>query len=387
MSRTARLGAFIFAALLIFAVTVFLIGEKQFLFSRTYTLKTTFDNVAGLDEGAPVRAGGVRIGTIKKILLPSRPSDKILIEMQLDDSTHSVIRKDSVAAIETEGLLGSKYMEITFGSAQGEPLHNGDLLRSRPPLDYADIARKAGNTIESAKQAIDSAKDAIDMSKAAIGNLTTATDDVKSITGKINNGEGTIGAFVNDRATFENINATTASLRQVVDEAKTGVVSFQENMEALKHNFLLRGFFKDRGYFDSSDLTRYAVDQLPEATPVKKFTITSKDLFDKPNNAKLDKEKLLNEVGKYLEGNEYGVVVIVANTGSQGTKEQNLKLSQARAAVVRQYLSETFKIDDSRIRTLGLGESAQGTVGVDGTLEIFVYANDSGARVAEVKAK
>lgn len=387
MSRTARLGAFIFAALLIFAVTVFLIGEKQFLFSRTYTLKATFDNVAGLDEGAPVRAGGVRIGTVKKILLPSRPSDKILIEMQLDDSTHSVIRKDSVAAIETEGLLGSKYMEITFGSAQGEPLRNGDLLQSRPPLDYADIARKAGNTIESAKQAIDSAKDAIDMSKAAIGNLTTATDDVKSITGKINNGEGTIGAFVNDRATFENINATTASLRQVVDEAKSGVVSFQENMEALKHNFLLRGFFKDRGYFDSSDLTRYAVDRLPEETPVKKFTITSKDLFDKPNNAKLDKEKLLNEVGKYLEGNEYGVVVIVANTGSQGTKEQNLKLSQARAAVVRQYLSETFKIDDSRIRTLGLGESAQGAVGIDGTLEIFVYANDPGARVAEVKAK
>ena len=60
MSRMARLGAFIFAALFIFALTVFLIGEKQLLFSRTYHLKTTFDNVAGLDEGAPVRVGGVR---------------------------------------------------------------------------------------------------------------------------------------------------------------------------------------------------------------------------------------------------------------------------------------------------------------------------------------
>jgi phospholipid/cholesterol/gamma-HCH transport system substrate-binding protein len=387
MSRVIRLGVFIFAALLIFGAAVFLIGEKQFLFSPTYRLKANFDNVAGLDVGAPVRAGGVRIGTVEKIQLPRRPNEKVVIEMQLEDATQSVIRKDSVAAIETEGLLGSKYLEISFGSAQGESLRDGDTLQTRPPLDYADIARKAGNTIESAKQAIDSAKEAIDMSKSAIGNLTTATGDVKDITSKINSGEGTIGAFVNDRRTFDNINAMTGSLREVVDEAKTGVVSFQENMEALKHNFLLRGFFKDRGYFDSADLTRYAIDRLPEGAPSKKFVITSKDLFDKPDNAKLDKEKLLNEAGKYLEGNDFGFVVIVAYTGSQGAKEENLKLSQARAAVVRQYLAETFKIDDSRIRTLGLGESTQGEIGKDGVLEILIYSRDVVIRTAEAKAK
>lgn len=387
MSRTIRIGAFIFVALLIFGAAVFLIGEKQFLFSPTYKLKANFDNVAGLDEGAPVRAGGVRIGTVNKIQLPGRPNEKVLIEMQLENSTQSVIRKDSVAAIETEGLLGSKYLEITFGSAQGAPIRDGDTLPTRPPLDYADIARKAGNAIDSTKQAIDAAKEAIDMSKAAINNLTVATDDVKSITDKINSGEGTIGAFVNDRRTFDNINAITASLRGVVDEAKVGVVSFQENMEALKHNFLLRGFFKDRGYFDSADLTRYAIDRIPDETPAKKFVITNKDLFDKPDNAKLDKEKLLTEVGKYLEGNPYGLVVIVARTGALGTKEENLTVSQARAAVVRQYLAETFKIDDSRIRTFGMGESLQSDVGKDGLLEILIYTKDpTGRLTTEVKS-
>lgn len=384
MSRTVRLGFFIFSVLIILATAIFLIGEKQFLFSRTYIIKAAFDNVVGLDEGAPVRAGGVRIGTVKKIVLPTQPSDKVLLEMQLKDSTHSVIRKDSVASIETEGLLGSKYLEISFGSAQGAALREGDMLTTRPPLDMADIARKAGNAIDSAKQAIDSAKGAIDMSKVAIGNLATATEDVKSITDKVNNGEGTIGAFVNDRKTFDNINAMTTSLRTVVDEAKSGVVSFQDNMEALKHNFLLRGFFKDRGYFDAGDLTRYAVERLPETTPSKKFVITSKDLFDKPDTAKLNKEKLLNEVGKYLESNPFGMVVILAKTGSQGTQEQNLKLSQARAAVVRQYLAETFKIEDSRIKTLGLGEDTQNDLG---SLEILIYTNDGGNRVVEAKAK
>lgn len=387
MSRTIRLGAFIFAALLIFGAAVFLIGGKKFLFSPKYRLKAAFDNVAGLDEGAPVRAGGVSIGTVHKIQLPSRPDEKVMIEMHLEQSTQAVIRKDSVVAIETEGLLGSKYMEISFGSANGAMLHDGDLLPSRPPMDYADIARKASNTIDSAKQAIDSAKDAIDMSKTALGNLTIATDDVKSITDKINSGEGTIGAFVNDRKTFDNINSMTISLREVVSEAKTGVVSFQENMEALKHNFLLRGFFKDRGYFDSADLTRYAIDRLPEGTHHKKFLITNKDLFDKPTNAKLDKEKLLNEAGKYLEANDFGVVVILAQTGSQGTKEENLKLSQARAAVVRQYLAEKFKIDDSRIRTLGRGESEPGEAGKDEYVEILIYAKDVTIRMTEAKAK
>ena len=385
MSRTARLGAFIFVALLIFALTVFLIGEKRFLFSSTYHLKTAFDNVAGLDEGAPVRAGGVRIGTVEKIRLPSRPAEKILIEMQLEDSTHAVLRKDSVAAIETEGLLGSKYMEISFGSAQGEALRDGDMLPSRPPLDYADIARKASLTIDTARQAIESVKDAVDSSKVAIGNLNGASSDVKSITGKIDKGQGTIGAFVNDKKTFENINSMTASLQEVVVEAKTGVVSFQENMEALKHNFLLRGFFKDRGYFDSADLTRFAVERLPVDPPLKKFIITNPDLFDKPDNAKLDREKLLNEAGKYLESNRFGLVVIVAYVGAQGAKEQNLKLSQARAAAVRQYLAEKFDLDDSRIRTLGLGENTE--AGKDGALEILIYASESSGRVDEMKIK
>lgn len=386
MSRTARLGAFIFAALLIFGITVFLIGEKRFLFSPTYRLTATFDNVVGLDEGAPVRAGGVRIGTVQKILLPSRPAEKILIEMQLEDSTRKVIRKDSVVSIETEGLLGSKYMEITFGSAQGEMLRDGDMLASRPPLDYADIARKASLTIDTAKEAIESAKDAIDMSKAAIGNVTDATEDVKIITDKINKGEGTIGAFVNDRSTFDNINAATVAMREIVGEAKTGVVSFQENMEALKHNFFLRGFFKDRGYFDSSDLTKYAVDRLPSSTPIKKYVISDKDLFDKETTAKLDKEKLLNEVGKYLESNRYGAVIVVAYTGSKGVQEENLKLSQARAAVVRQYLIEKFNVDDARIRTLGQGEDKTANASKEGRVEILIYGDD-GNRVVEVKDK
>lgn len=357
-TSTVRLGAFIIFGLLAFGVMVFLLGNKQFLFSSTYDINAAFESVAGLDEGAPVRAGGVRIGTVKGIQLPHRPQDKITVELELASSTRDVIKKDSIATIETEGLLGNKYVAVTFGSAEAEEVRSGESIESQPSVDYGDVAKKASEMLDSAKQAVDS-------SKVAIGNINDATDDMKSIAGKMNSGQGTMGALLNDRSLYQGLNATVA-------EAQTGATSFQENMEALKHNFFLRGFFKKRGYYDSSELTAHAIAKLPPRTPMKKFTFDGNQLFNKADNAKLEKEKSLNQVGAFLEANPFSLAVIEANTGSQGKKEDNLKLSQARAMIVRQYLAQKFKVDDARIKTMGIGESQQ-TTGSAGTVTIVVY--------------
>src|SRR5271157_2911814 len=106
MSRAARLGAFIVATLAILVAGVFIIGSKQYLFSSTYQLKAQFDNVAGLDAGGDVRIGGVHSGTVRSILLPHKPGDKVTVIMDLGKSTHEIVKRDSVASIATEGLLG-----------------------------------------------------------------------------------------------------------------------------------------------------------------------------------------------------------------------------------------------------------------------------------------
>src|SRR5258705_11005700 len=151
---------------------------------------------------------------------------------------------------------------------------------------------------------------------------------MKSIAGKINRGQGTIGALVNDRTVFRNLD-------EMMQEAHAGATSFQENMEALKHNFFLRGFFKKRGYYDSSELGKNAVAKLPPRAPMKQFSFEGKRLFSKTDTAKLSNEKALNEVGSFLENNPRGLAVVSAQSGAKGTKEDNLKLSQARAMVVR----------------------------------------------------
>src|SRR6202142_3111727 len=109
MSRAARLGAFIVLALTILVSGIFIIGGRQYMFTPTYRLNAKFSSVVGLDSGADVRVGGVHSGSVRSVDLPNKPSDKITVWMDLDRSTHNISKQDSVATIETEGLIGNEY--------------------------------------------------------------------------------------------------------------------------------------------------------------------------------------------------------------------------------------------------------------------------------------
>src|SRR2546423_4453483 len=130
MSKEFRLGAFVIATLLMLGAGIFLIGEQELLFRSTYNVKAQFDNVAGLDNAAAVRVGGIQKGTVKRIDLPKRSDGKVTVVMNLDSHTRDIVKKDSVASIKSEGLLGDKYIEVSFGSEGAEPVKNGDTIAS-----------------------------------------------------------------------------------------------------------------------------------------------------------------------------------------------------------------------------------------------------------------
>jgi phospholipid/cholesterol/gamma-HCH transport system substrate-binding protein len=357
MSRAFRVGAFILATLLIFASGVFLIGNKQYLFSSTYRLNAQFPNVAGLADGAEVRVGGLRKGTVKRIVLPSRSDGKVSVVMDLHKSTRDVVKKDSVASIAAEGLVGDKYVEISFGTNGAEKVKDGDTIVSRPPLEMAEVVKKANEVLESAKGAVD--------------NLDATAGNFKSISSKIDQGRGSVGALVNDKAMYQHVNE--------------GAAAFQENMEALKHNFLVRGFFKKRGYEDSTDLTRHEIAQLPPGPPSKSFAYDATKVFDKPDSAKLKNQKLLTEAGKFLEQGNFGLTVVAAYTGMKGDSEKNKVLTEARAMVVRDYLVENFKLNDTRIKTIGVGKTSESDD--HGKIEIIVYPAGTNLARASRRAK
>ena len=298
MSRAFRLGLFIVPTFLILAAGVFLIGEKRFLFRHTYRLEAGFQNVAGLDNGAGVRVGGIHLGTVKYISLPSGPNGKLTVVMDMADSTKNIVRQDSVASIKTEGLLGDKYVEVSFGSEKAGAIESGDTIRGETPVDFSDAALA------------------------------------------------------------------------VMNQSKTAVTAFAEDADALKQNFLLRGFFKQRGYEDPTELRKNRISQLPSQPSSKEFAYDAKDIFDKSDNAKLKNEKEFDEAGKFLEQNKFRLAVIAASV-EIGDTEKDRVLTQARAKVVRDYLVQHFKFDDTRVKIIGLGKSAK----PDETnkLEILIY--------------
>jgi hypothetical protein len=124
----------------------------------------------------------------------------------------------------------------------------------------------------------------------------------------------------------------------------------------LKHNFLLRGIFRNRGYEDASDLAKHEISQLPKEPARDKFEYDGRKLFDRPYGSKLKDGKSLNNAGKALESGPFGLAVVTAYTGLTGDSDKDRQLSQARAMVVRDYLVKNFKLDDTKIKTMGLGK-------------------------------
>jgi len=349
MSGTFRLGVFIVAGLLIFAAGIFWIGNKQFLFHSTYRLQAEFGNVAGLNGGAEVRVGGIHEGTVRQIQLPMRPNEKVRVQMDMASSTRNIIKNDSVATIRSEGLVGDKFVEISFGSEQAARVKDGDTIQGEPPLQISDL--------------LDKTREVLDVTRGAIDNVNQTAGNLNSITSKINQGQGSIGALINDKKIYQNVNAGTSA--------------FREDMEALKHNFFLRGFFKERGYKSAADLKKNEVSRLPEKMAEKKFDYEARKIFDKPDTARLRNEKVLNETGEFLQSNHFGVAIVAVYTDMKGDSENNHLLTEARAMVVRDYLVRNFRLEDTRIKTIGLGKSDKAPEG--GSVEILIYPEGTAA--------
>jgi outer membrane protein OmpA-like peptidoglycan-associated protein len=144
----------------------------------------------------------------------------------------------------------------------------------------------------------------------------------------------------------------------------------------------VRGFFKNRGYEDAADLTKYQIAKLPDGPTLKSFSFPGKQLFEKPDATKLKNGKVLNDVGKYLEQTKFGLVVILAKAGLKGDSEKDRILTQGRALVVRDYLVKNFKVDDTRIKTMGLGKTD--AADDERKVDILVYPDGKPIRTSAV---
>jgi phospholipid/cholesterol/gamma-HCH transport system substrate-binding protein len=160
--------------------------------------------------------GGIDIGTVDGIELVTDTS--VDVQMIIQRRAQKSIKKDARATISSEGLMGDKVVSITAGTTGQPHIVDGDVLATIKPIETDQIMASL---------------------KTSADNAAVITQNLADISSRINNGKGALGKLLKDTGLSTNISATVKNLRQ-------GSEGLKENMEAAKHNFLLRGFFKKK---------------------------------------------------------------------------------------------------------------------------------------------
>jgi len=429
-ARVAGVGVFVLGGFLLFAGGLFMIGDRQMAFAKKVTVYTEFKKITGLQPGALVRVSGAKAGSITQILPPDAPSGKFRVELEIVEALHRLVRTDSLATIETEGLVGGNYLGITTGSDTAPIVAANATIAGKEPLDIADLVQQMGDTVTKVNDVVDEMREDVQRAVVAIADtaenanvlITGVTGEVTKIAASgalisadaaqiaegIRSGKGTIGKLVNDDELYNRVSAIakqteetteharqlvqsaketleglqskdggvqgmTASVKQTMDDARESMADFTENMEALKHNFLLRGFFNKRGYFDLAQISPadYRQGALTKGSDRRLVRVWLRsDALLEPEPGYPEKEQLSEAgknrvdaaIGPYLEYLASGIVM-VEGYAQQGPSDEQYLRSRVRASIVRDYLVGTFHLDPRATGAMPLSADSTGSPG------------------------
>lgn len=297
-----KLGLLVLGGLFLLVTTLYIIGKNENYFGSHFTLRARFTNANGLINGDNIRFSGLQAGTVRTI----RVIDDTTIEavLLIDKAMRPYIRKNALAAIGTEGLIGNKVVNIVPAGRPAPLAEDGDLLAAQNQVNTDDMLRTLSKTNENIAAISEGLNITVrrlnnspllwrlsndtglilrlDASLAhlhdASANADAALQNIRTLTAGLEAGKGSVGALLKDTTFAHNLdeainrlklagerisaagdqagtlaqNASTLikdsnfvhNLNTSLDNIRQGTAAFHEDMEALKHNFLLRGYFR-----------------------------------------------------------------------------------------------------------------------------------------------
>lgn len=198
-----RVGIMVLVALILLTTGIFFIsGQVGFLTSR-YELKTYFSSAGGVREGSEVRLAGIPVGNVAEIRISpyNDPSRAVEIDMRLSRHFQDQIRQDSVATLETAGLLGEAYVDISRGGPGKQILHDGGVVQGHEEADIKQIVQNANDVVS---------------------NLRVLSSTLNNITTQIKSGQGSVGRLIYDPTFYNKLNASASSVENLVNHVESG---------------------------------------------------------------------------------------------------------------------------------------------------------------------
>lgn len=435
--RSALVGAFVIGGLIIFGGGVFLIGDRRLLFERHFELNTTFGKVTGLQIGTRVRVAGLDAGEVRELTLPTRPSEPFRIRMRLREDVRPLVRNDSVAAIQTDGIVGNAFVQVNVGTDAAAVVSDGDTIRGSDPIEFADLIEEGRETFRvvsrqvvdlkgevsvafaSLTQTIDTTNSVITEVGGNVDRLTESSEsvvraaegtiaDARVLVNNIKNGQGTIGQLMTDRALYDHLTATgreaeqtVRNLRETTDRARMALEGFvspdgtgqqitlslrntlaqiqevtsdlAEGTEALKRNFLFRGFFRQRGFFDLDTLSREAYQSGAlerDGRTALRIWIDADVLFERgPDNVErlteAGRRRIDSAMADYVRYPRESPLVVEGYAESREGEAAYL-ISDDRAQIVRDYLLARFRRQTTLTGVMPMASLAPGSPSGEG---------------------
>ncbi len=189
--KAVIVGIFIFLGVSIFVAAVLALGSQNKTFEKSMNVRVFFADVNGLQKGNNVWFSGVKIGTVKKVMLAS--NEMVEVELSIDEKSKGFIRSDAKAKIGSDGLIGNKIVIIYGGSMQSPGIEKDNVLATEKVRNTEEMMNTLAKNNE---------------------NLLEITNGFKLITKRITDGQGTIGKLLTDESLINELNATAVALRK-----------------------------------------------------------------------------------------------------------------------------------------------------------------------------
>ncbi len=216
--RQLRVGAFVLISLIVLGTGIFFIAGQGDIFARHYELKLYLPSAGDLQKGAVVSLEGIPAGNVRRIAISSysQPDRAVEIDLEISRKYQQQIRTDSVATMQTLGLLGETYVDITRGTPPHPALKEGGVLQSHSELNMKAVMKNANG---------------------ALANFRGLGANLTGITGHIEHGQGSIGKMIQTHAFSDHVNKTVAGAENLANQIEEGhgtLGKFFNNEEALE---------------------------------------------------------------------------------------------------------------------------------------------------------
>ena len=421
--RLATVGAFVIGGLLLFAVGLFLIGDRRLLFSEQFEIEADFGNVSGVEIGTGVRLSGLPAGEVIGVEIPGAPGGRFVVRMRVREDLRALVRTDSEAAILSDGLLGSAYIQIRAGTATAPTVVDGGALGGVDAVEIADLIAEGretfriaademirmradisesigglGETMEVTTHLIEEMGTGVrrvsEASAALVAESRGLVGDVRTVMNTVAVGQDSVGEVLEEtRAAMAAVRGSARQVEQAVERfsgpgsvterllddagdsmrhVRNVLADMADNAEALKRNWLFRGFFAERGFYNLDELTvdEYRALERDDRYTVLRVWLAADRLFESDPGGV---PRLRDEAGRRIEEAMGDLLryprnspIVVEGYATAGESGPRMNSARRRADLVHDYLTRTFRRSAGATAALALGAEAAASPTGDG---------------------